>query len=61
MGIPVVLIIGSLQPYRYSGYLDFGWNLDNAPWEQPVPKVSKEFIHGLSYSFRQVIQKFIGR
>jgi hypothetical protein len=59
MGIPVVLIPRQTMYWRFQGYLDFGWNLDDVCWDQPIPKVSQDFIRGVSQSFRKVIQAFI--
>lgn len=59
MGIPVVQVPCQFQQHRFDGYRDFAWTLADAPWESPVPKVSREFIRGLSHSFRQTICDFV--
>jgi len=69
-GTPVVFTKATFEPYRWSGYENMVWNLDNCPWsfraydsENPwiniAPRVSPEYALGLSSAFRAAVAQFV--
>ena len=69
-GTPVVFTNRDFEPQRANGYEGLYWTLDDVPWSISAPdkhnpwihippKVSPEFIRGMTQPMKHTIQKFI--
>lgn len=58
-GTPVVFLPPAHSENRVFGYLHLPWRIDNAPWNDPRPRVSAEYVEHLAQPIRQEIRRFI--
>lgn len=58
-GTPVVFIPPARSENRTFGYLHLPWRIDNAPWDDPQPRVTDEDVGHLAQPIRNEIRRFI--
>jgi hypothetical protein len=59
MGTPVVFVTPAFGIHRFEFYRDLAWTPENAPWNEMRPKVSREYINGMSVSFQKTLAGFL--
>jgi hypothetical protein len=61
LGVPVVLIRpdGPDAARRFTGYEHLAWDIDNAPWDAPIPRVPPEYVRRSAEPARLAICEFL--
>ena len=71
-GTPVVFTNRDFEPWRASGYENMYWTLEDCPWSFGAPdrhnpwinippKVSREYVLGMTRNIRETVARFIQR
>jgi hypothetical protein len=59
IGVPVIFTKSYYQSYRWFGYEDFIWNLNNIDWNNIQPRVSTEWVKTIMQPFKNNLNKFL--
>jgi len=61
-GTPVVMLRNDNEDFlrRCSDYLDLAWDIRNAPWDDPYPRVPVETVRTMAQPIRDCLAEFLG-